>query len=188
MDEEEKKQLKQRKRNRGGRGITPYRPEFDKQAYNYCLIGATDVELGLFFGVAEKTIKKWKKRYPDFRESIRAAKQLADMKVAGCLYKRAIGYTYQEVVSETVKVPTANMQSEKGVDTGGPFLTDHSNGFQKIKITTREVVPDTRAQIFWLKNRQPELWRDKREIDHTAEGKKSNVITIFELPNDHRND
>ena len=29
---------------------------------------------------------------------------------------------------------------------------------------TREVLPDTTAQIFWLKNRRPDRWRDKRDL------------------------
>ncbi|HLS07388.1 MAG TPA: hypothetical protein VK079_05485, partial [Bacillota bacterium] len=33
---------------------------------------------------------------------------------------------------------------------------------------TKEVQPDTTAQIFWLKNRKPAEWRDKQEIEHTG--------------------
>lgn len=33
------------------------------------------------------------------------------------------------------------------------------------KIVTKEVVPDTTAQIFWLKNRRPDKWRDKRDME-----------------------
>ena len=29
---------------------------------------------------------------------------------------------------------------------------------------TKEVVPDVRALLFWLKNRRPDKWRDKPEI------------------------
>jgi hypothetical protein len=70
----------------------------------------------------------------------------------------------------------------------GTFLNEPSDGLKKIRVTTREVIPDTRAQIFWLKNRRPDLWRDKREVKDTSESKKQSVITIFELPNDGRND
>lgn len=28
----------------------------------------------------------------------------------------------------------------------------------------KEVVPDTTAQIFWLKNRRPDRWKDKQEV------------------------
>jgi hypothetical protein len=30
----------------------------------------------------------------------------------------------------------------------------------------KHVAPDTTAQIFWLKNRRPEEWRDRQEIHH----------------------
>ena len=33
----------------------------------------------------------------------------------------------------------------------------------------KQVIPDTTAQIFWLKNRKPEEWRDKREVDSKVE-------------------
>lgn len=32
------------------------------------------------------------------------------------------------------------------------------------KEVTKEVVPDTTAQIFWLKNRRPDKWRDKQDV------------------------
>jgi len=32
---------------------------------------------------------------------------------------------------------------------------------------TKEVVPDVTAQIFWLKNRRKDLWRERQEIDLT---------------------
>lgn len=31
---------------------------------------------------------------------------------------------------------------------------------------------DVRAQRFWLNNRRPDRWRDKKEIDHTTKGEK----------------
>ena len=33
----------------------------------------------------------------------------------------------------------------------------------KTKRVVKQVVPDVTAQIFWLKNRKPEQWRDKVE-------------------------
>lgn len=40
------------------------------------------------------------------------------------------------------------------------------------KRVTKEVVPDTTAQIFWLKNRKPEQWRDKKDV--AVEGEVNN--------------
>ena len=36
------------------------------------------------------------------------------------------------------------------------------------KEVTKEVIPDVTAQIFWLKNRKPGDWRDKRETEDTT--------------------
>jgi len=69
------------------------------------------------------------------------------------LLKRALGYTYEE---------TSN-KYECGV------LTER-------KVTTKEVVPDTTAQIFWLKNRKPQEWRDKREVNNNIEFESDNFI------------
>ena len=37
------------------------------------------------------------------------------------------------------------------------------------KEVTKQVAGDTTAQIFWLKNRRPDLWRDKQQIEHSGE-------------------
>ena len=39
----------------------------------------------------------------------------------------------------------------------------------KIKTTTKKVIQDTTACIFWLKNRNPNKWREKQEIEHSGE-------------------
>lgn len=64
------------------------------------------------------------------------------MEVENALLKRALGYEYQE---ERIEV------SEK-------------DG-KRIIQTIKHVVPDTTAQIYWLKNRRPDKWRDKPAPD-----------------------
>ena len=65
------------------------------------------------------------------------------------LLKRALGYEAEETTTE--------IREENGKKT------------KYIKKTMRHVLPDTTAQIFWLKNRRPDKWRDKHEIvDNTA--------------------
>ena len=69
---------------------TKYRPEYDEQARNLCLLGATDKELAVFFGVQESTINNWKLEHKTFLESIKEAKEGADAKVANSLYEKAL--------------------------------------------------------------------------------------------------
>lgn len=121
---------------------TKYKDEYCELAFNYCLLGATDEDLARFFDVHESTINQWKIDYVEFSESIKRGKYEADALVARSLYQRAVGYQYLEKKKEIS-------------DQGGV----------KDSVTTKEVVPDTTAQIFWLKNRQPEKWRDKPIVD-----------------------
>jgi hypothetical protein len=67
-----------------------YRPEYAQQALNYCLLGATDIDLAGFFGVSDRTIRAWKKAHPDFVEALDAGKTRADALVARSLYNNAV--------------------------------------------------------------------------------------------------
>lgn len=121
---------------------TDYRPEYVDQAEKLCKLGATDKELGDFFDVSEQTINNWKNEHPEFFESIKKGKVLADAEVADKLFKRATGYSHR-----AVKI--FNNQGEVIVE---PYIEHYP--------------PDTTAAIFWLKNRQPKNWRDKQEVEH----------------------
>lgn len=109
--------------------------------------GLSEAQIAKNFGISAITFNRAKKD-PEFGESIRNAliqtKDVVDMEVENMLLKRARGYEYDEVTEEY----------EQGV-------------LVKRKVTHKMVVPDTSAQIFWLKNRQPDKWRDRREVDNT---------------------
>ena len=135
----EKKNLAEKKK-RGRK--SEYRIEYADQALKLCLLGATDKELSEFFSVSEQTLNKWKKDYPEFLESLKKGKNIADANVASRLYNRAIGYN-----CKATKCATSN-----GKITDSKEFIEH-------------YPPDTTAAIFWLKNRQPEKWRDKKEVD-----------------------
>lgn len=109
--------------------------------------GLTDEQIAANIGIRAGTLYDWKNRFSDFSEALKKGKEVVDRQVENALLKRALGYTYKETTREPVLNP----------DTGKVELTI-------TKTVTKQVVPDTTAQIFWLKNRKPEVWRDKREI------------------------
>jgi hypothetical protein len=115
--------------------------EFIEQAEKLCRLGATDAEMADFFGVSEQTLNTWKQKHPEFLESLKRGKLEADANVADRLYKRAMGYTH-----EAVKI-----------------FANPTTGDEKLVPFTEHYAPDTTACIFWLKNRQPDKWRDKTE-------------------------
>lgn len=126
---------------------TKYDKKYNEQVYKLCLLGATDAEIANFFEVDEATVYRWKKEYPEFCDSIKRGKDIADSNVASKLYHRATGYQHQEII-------TASFQGT---------ITDTME-------VTKHYAPDPTAAIFWLKNRQPKKWRDKQEIDTKITG------------------
>ena len=75
------------------------------------------------------------------------ADDLATTKVEAALYKRALGYTFQEVTEEEKETPLGTTTTTRTV--------------------TKQQAPDTKAAIFWLKNRAPDRWGDRTEVEHT---------------------
>ncbi len=120
---------------------TRYKSEYAEQSYKLCLLGYTDKELATFFNVCEATINNWKLNHSDFLESLKKGKALADGEIVDSLYNRALGYEHPD---------------------------EHISNFQG-EITKTKIIkhyaPDTTACIFWLKNRQPDKWRDKQVVN-----------------------
>ncbi|SCK04339.1 Uncharacterised protein [uncultured Clostridium sp.] len=113
--------------------------------------GLTDEQIAKNLGISKDTFYKYKKEYTDFSDSLKRGKEVIDVEVENALLKRALGYKYNEVTKE--------------------LIVDKETGEEELKVTkvvTKEVVPDTTAQIYWLKNRKPEDWRDKKEIEHSG--------------------
>ena len=131
-------------KNKRGRP-TKYKPEYDELAFNYSLLGATDVEMAGFFDIDQSTLHDWKKKYPEFSKAIKSGKEDADANVVKSLYKRAQGYSITEEKEERQK-----------------------NKVLKVTRAEKHIPADTTAAIFWLKNRQKAAWRDKQEIEHSG--------------------
>jgi DNA-binding XRE family transcriptional regulator len=120
--------------------------------------GLTDEQIAHNIGIAAKTLYEWKNKYGEICEALKKGKEVADRQVENALFKRAIGYTYEEVTRESQYDPKTE-DYELGVT----------------KVVTKEVHPDTTAQIFWLKNRKPKAWRDKQDIEHSGSMTNRNI-------------
>lgn len=110
--------------------------------------GATCAEIAAEMGVHPATLYRWQSEHPEFREALKAAKTVADALVEDSLLARALGMEVTEV-----------------------RVTENRDGTKTTVTTTRQLPPDVTACIFWLKNRQPALWRDHPELESgTATG------------------
>lgn len=129
-----------------------YKPEFCEQVTKLCRLGAIDTELADFFGINKWTLNDWKKRHPDFFAAMKKGKAESDALVGQRLFERAVGYSHPE---------------EKIFCNDGVIVRAE---------TVKQYAPDTTACIFWLKNRRPDLWRDRQEHEHS--GKDGGAITV----------
>lgn len=116
-------------------------------------------------GISLTTLKDWCKKYPPISTALKKGKDIADIIMENALYERGIGGVRQ--VKKTFKVKET-------------YYDDHGRKCEKEKLVTgtdEVYIPgDTTAQIFWLKNRKPEDWRDKRVFDDGENDKVEQVI------------
>ena len=103
--------------------------------------GLIDEQIAKNMGVAYSTFKDWKKRFPDLSAVLKRSKEVVDREVENALFELAKGFVYEEeAVTNTGEVVTVKKYSK----------------------------PNVTAQIFWLKNRKRNEWRDKQEIEQTT--------------------
>lgn len=108
--------------------------------------GLTDEQLAAKIGITTTTLYDWKKKYPVISEALKRGKEVVDVEVENALLKRAMGYEYTETRTETA-----------------------DDGTVKTIVMQKTMPPDTTAQIFWLKNRRPAVWRDKQQVEHSTD-------------------
>ena len=99
--------------------------------------GLIDEQIAHNIGINVGTLYDWKKKYIEISNALKKGKEVADYEVESALFRRALGYDVEEVVTE---------------------ITD---GKKHIKKTKKHIPADVTAQIYWLKNRRPDKWRDK---------------------------
>ena len=104
--------------------------------------GLTDEQIAHNMGIRRATLYVWKKKYPYISDALKKGKEVVDVEVENALLKRALGYDYNEITEIR----------ENGVVT-------------QRKIVKKYMAPDVTAQIFWVKNRKPDIWRDLKKID-----------------------
>lgn len=130
-------------KNPGGRP-SKYDPAMCERARLMAEAGAVDHDIAQALGISLSTLYRWRAEIPAFREAVQRGKAVADDAVEAALFRRATGYS-----NDAVKV----FQSE-----GQPLIVPYVEHY----------APDTTAAIFWLKNRRPERWRDKTEVEHSG--------------------
>jgi transcriptional regulator with XRE-family HTH domain len=129
----------------------------------WAMDGLTDEQIAHNMGIRRSTLYEWRKKFTSISDTLKKSKEVADRAVENSLYKRATGYF--EVVEKREK-------------------REHGVVVESV-IITKQIPPDVTAMIFWLKNRKPDVWRDKTE---TAITETNGVLeSLMALHNGKRN-
>lgn len=107
--------------------------------------GLIDEQIAANIGITTTTLYDWKKKYADFSDALKKGKKISDYEVENALFKSATGYEYEER-KEVQEVVDGVMR-------------------KRVEVTRKQVPPNATSAIFWLKNRKPDKWRNKQEIE-----------------------
>lgn len=112
--------------------------------------GLTDEQICRCMRVSVSSFSEWKNRFPQLLEALKRGRAPLDIEVENALLKSALGHTV------TLKKPI-KVKTEKQLAGKGKIVEEH------IETVEEEIYipPQVVAQIFWLKNRKPERWRDR---------------------------
>ena len=122
--------------------------------------GLTDEQIALKMGINVATLYRYKQSYCEICDALKKGKEIVDIQVENALFKRAMGYEYEEtkiIISE--------------------------NDGKRVETVKKQMPPDTTAQIFWLKNRKPEKWRDRVEVQNNDNDKVKQFIEAMKNGN-----
>lgn len=116
--------------------------------------GATDEEISAALGIALSTFSDYKNKYSELSDALRVGKQTVVLNIKAALYKKAIGFEYEE---------------KRGVKKGDKVVST--------EIYKRYAPPDTTAAAMLLRN-YDDNFRDKDSVQtdfkrHELEIKKA---------------
>lgn len=118
--------------------------------------GLSNAQLAKNMGIHEGTFYEWKHQHPEIYEAIQKGKDVVDFEVENALLKRAMGYETEETKT---------------------YMKDDGNGkkTKHVEKVKKHLPSDATSMIFWLKNRQPERWNDRRQVEHSGGVNNTNV-------------
>lgn len=126
--------------------------------------GLTNEQIAEKLGIGKTTFYKYLEEHVELSELLKRGKEVVDTEVENALLQKALGG--KEKLLKPIKLKQVIYSD------AGKKLKE----FEEIVMVEEEVLitPDTTAQIFWLKNRKPGVWRDKTAVEHSGEIKGEN--------------
>ena len=120
-------------------------------------------------GIHRDTLNEWKNRFPVISDALKIGRENADYIVENELFESC--KTRTVTVKKPIKLKKVMVDGKKRLEE------------ERIEYAEEQVVvpANVTAQIFYLKNRRPDKWKD-RPVESIAENQKTDMQTIEDDP------
>lgn len=125
--------------------------------------GLTDEQVAHNMGCNVASLYRWMNDHCEIREALKKGRKPLDLMVENALLKSALGYDAEE---ETWERKFNRVTGEYEMIC--------------VKKTKKHIPPSNTAQIFWLKNRKPNEWKDRTDKKILFEDDSDALSKAFE--------
>lgn len=127
--------------------------------------GLTDEEICKNLGIGRESFYLYKRKHPELSEALKSGLDDSVAQVENALFRSGLGYEYEEV--KIISEPTGKLDAD-----GNPVI------LERTEKTTKHIPGNVTAQIFYLKNRSPKEWHDRKEYEFSGKDGKDMVIRV----------
>ena len=145
-----------------GGSKTKYTKELFEKTKILATRGATDKEIYKTLSISHDSYYNYLKKYPEYSEMIKEARDVPIDQVEAALFKTAIGYEFMELHREGVPDKDGNMKTKI------------------VKEVKKVVQPNVAAMIFYLTNKRGDKWVNTRRNEHTGKEGKELIPVIIQ--------
>lgn len=119
-------------------------------------------------GIHRDTLVEWKKQFSDISDALKSGKDVADYIVENELFQSC--QTRTVTVKKPIKLKKVMVDGKKRLEE------------ERVEYAEEEVVipGNVTAQIFYLKNRKPDKWKDRPQ-EKQDEAQKTDMQTLADL-------
>ena len=130
---------------------------------SWAIDGLTDEQIAKQIGIATSTLYEWKKKYSEISDALKKGKKVFDAESVQALHQAGIGYYIEETDTD--------ITIRDGVE------------IKRIRKRKRWIPSNVTALIFWLKNRDPDNWKDRKAVEEVVNDDKA-IMRYIELLDD----
>lgn len=135
--------------------------------------GLTMAQIAEKLGISKTTLYSYSGQHSELSERLKKGKEVSDAHVENELFKKAVGFTRTE--KRPVKLKEVEYNNGKRL-----------RETERIEMVEQEVYypPELGAQVFWLKNRRPDKWKDKVDAKLESDGENAGVMILTPVKED----